>query len=81
MFSFLKKKYLFFCFKWIIYVHVNVMSWTCPTHVSYHKKCKYGHIMFKKCQEYIKIMFILDQEQNIKFWDDENITFYYLLHF
>jgi len=38
----------------------------------------YVHIMFKKCQEHIKIIFVRDQKQNKKICENENNSFYFI---
>jgi len=44
----------------------------------YYIRHLYIHIMFKKCQKHVKIIFIKDQKQNIFFCEDENIQFNFI---
>jgi len=44
----------------------------------YYIRHLYIHIMFKKCQKYVKIISIKDEKQNKKFCEDENIQFNFI---
>jgi len=41
----------------------------------YYIRHLYIHIMFKKCQKHVKIIFIKDQKQNKILCEDEKILF------
>jgi len=44
----------------------------------YYIRHLYIHIMFKKYEKHIKIIFIKDRKQNKKFCEDENIQFNFI---
>jgi len=44
----------------------------------YYIRHLYIHIIFKKCQKYVKITSIKDEKQNKKICEDENIKFNFI---
>jgi len=44
----------------------------------YYIRHLYIHIMFKKCEKHVKIIFIKDEKQNKFFYEDENIQFNFI---
>jgi len=44
----------------------------------YYIRHLYVHIMFKKCQKHVKIIYFKDEKQNKTFCEDENIQFNFI---
>jgi len=58
---------------------MNLLSSKCVCVTSvYYVQLLYVYIMLKKCQEYVKIIFVGDLKQNKNNCEDENTSFYFI---